>query len=213
MNISITLTDLQQLLPNTPTDTLERYQQALQQFGPQYGINSALRWCHCLAQLAHESAGFRATSENLNYSAKALRSVFGRYFPTDELANSYARQPERIANRVYANRMGNADEASGDGWLYRGRGLIQLTGKSNYQRLSTALQIDLINAPQQLANDAALAVQSAFWFWQHNNLNTLADADQLQAITRRINGGLHGLTQREALLQQAKQIYAAQLLG
>ncbi len=208
MNLTIQAGDLARLLPRTNPELLQRYADALQQHCGEFAVNTGLRWCHFIAQVAHESAGFTATRENLNYSAKALRALFGRYFPTDDQAALYERKPEQIANRVYANRMGNGDEQSGDGWNYRGRGLIQLTGKANYQTLSTALGVDVVRTPDLVASDATMAVRSALWFWQHNNLNALADADQLQAITRRINGGLNGLTERTEYLHRAKQIYA-----
>lgn len=161
-----------------------------------------------LAQCAHESATFKAVKENLNYSATALRKVFGKYFPTDELVAEYARQPEKIANRVYANRMGNGDEASGDGWKYRGRGLIQLTGKNNYTACGNALFINLIDGPEWLETPQG-AVQSALWFWNENNLNTYADAEDIRGMTKRINGGYHGLDDRIQKYNKAKSVLGA----
>ncbi len=130
MTTIITQQQLQELLPGNPY--LSYWTDALNKILPEYEINSSLRVAAFLAQCAHESGNFKFLTENLNYRWESLRKVFPRYFPTDELAQQYARQPEKIANRVYANRMGNGDEASGDGWRYRGRGLIQLTGKDNY---------------------------------------------------------------------------------
>jgi len=160
-------------------------------------INTPVRQAMFLSQLAHESGNFRFVVENLNYSADALRRVFGKYFPTEALANEYARQPERIANRVYADRMGNGPEASGDGWKYRGRGLIQLTGKNNYASFSMQADNNALVDPDLVAQPE-LAVDSAGWFWTTNRLNQLADTGDVKAVTRRINGGFNGLADREA---------------
>jgi putative chitinase len=160
-------------------------------------INTPVRQAMFLSQLAHESGNFRFVVENLNYSADALRRVFGKYFPTEALANEYARQPERIANRVYASRMGNGDEASGDGWKYRGRGLIQLTGKNNYASFSMQSDNNALVEPDLVAQPE-LAVDSAGWFWTTNRLNQLSDTGDVKAATRRINGGFNGLADREA---------------
>ncbi len=142
----------------------------------------------------------------MNYNAKALRAVFGNYFPTDELAEDYARKPEKIANRVYANRMKNGDEESGDGWKYRGRGLIQLTGKENYTKCGGALKIDLVNKPDLLAQDANAAVAAACWFWDSRKLNAYADQDDIRSVTKCINGGYNGLEDREQYLRRAKSV-------
>jgi putative chitinase len=160
-------------------------------------INTPVRQAMFLSQLAHESGNFKFVVENLNYSADALRRVFGKYFPTEELANQYARQPERIANRVYASRMGNGDEASGDGWKYRGRGLIQLTGKNNYASFSMQADNNALVEPD-LVTQPELAVDSAGWFWTTNRLNQLADTGDVRAVSRRVNGGFNGLADREA---------------
>lgn len=174
-------------------------------------VNTPLRIVHFLAQLAHESGWFKYKEENLNYSAKALRSVFGKYFPTDELANQYARKPEKIANRVYANRMSNGNEESGDGWRYRGRGLIQLTGKSNYTDFKTDKGIDVIAQPERLT-DPDVALEAAIWFWKKRGLNQFADEDDILTITKRINGGTNGLDHRKHCLNSFKQIMHAQLI-
>jgi len=157
---------------------------------------------HFLGQVSHESGGFKIFSENLNYSAAGLRKTFGKYFPTDALAASYARQPERIANRVYANRMGNADEASGDGWRYRGRGALQVTGQSNYLVFAASLGITNLN-PDDVATKYAF--ESAKWFFDKNNLWLLAktvDDASIKAVTKRVNGGTNGLEEREALTKK-----------
>jgi len=162
-----------------------------------YDINTPVRQAMFLSQIAHESGNFCHVSENLNYSVNGLRSVFGKYFPNDNLAAEYARKPEKIANRVYANRMGNAEESSGDGWKYRGRGLIQLTGKNNYTAFSLAADNNALLEPE-LVSEPELAVQSAGWFWDTNGLNALADTGSVKRVTRRINGGYNGLEDREA---------------
>jgi putative chitinase len=156
------------------------------------GITTPQRQAMFLSQLAHESGNFQFTSENLNYSADALRRVFGKYFPTDAEAQEYARQPERIANRVYANRMGNGDESSGDGWKYRGRGLIQLTGKDNYAAFSLEAKNNALQNPDLVA-EPEMAVESAGWFWATNRLNQIADTGDVKAVRRRVNGGFNGL--------------------
>lgn len=173
---------------------------------PRYGIDSPLRVCAFLAQCAHESSQFNTLSENLNYSAPALLAVFGKYF-NESSAYDYERNPERIANRVYANRMGNGDEESGDGWKYRGRGVIQLTGKNNYQRLSSAISIDLVENPYIVSEDERIALRSAIWFWDRNSLNTLADAMDFAQLTKRINGGYNGLEDRERYYHKALSYY------
>lgn len=157
-----------------------------------------------LAQCGHESAEYCAVIENLNYSSKALRAIFGKYFPTEELATQYHRQPEKIANRVYASRMGNGDEASGDGWKYRGRGLIQLTGKNNYTKCGEYLCYDLLSNPEYLETPMG-AVESALWFWTTNNLNTYADSEDIRGMTKRINGGYNGLDERLHYYEIAKE--------
>ena len=166
------------------------------------GISTPLRVAHFMAQLEHES-GLRPVAENLNYSAKRLREVFLKYFPTIEKANAYGNNPEKIANLVYANRMGNGPEQSGDGWKYRGRGFIQITGKNNYKALSEAMGIDYLNNPGWLLREAD-AMISAVWYWNSINGNKLADADNIKAITKAINGGYNGLEHRTALLKKWK---------
>jgi putative chitinase len=158
------------------------------------------RAAHFFAQTAHESGGFKAFSENLNYSAKGLRGIFGKYFPTDALARAYERQPMKIANRVYANRMGNGDEASGEGWLFRGRGSLQLTGKFNFKAFSDYIgRPDVMTNPDLVATE--LAFESALWFFDKNKLWGICDQGvndaTILALTKRINGGTHGLDDRK----------------
>lgn len=168
-----------------------------------HGIDTRLRIAHFLAQVAHESMLFKAVSENLNYSAGGLLKVFPKYFKTPDMANGYARKPERIANRVYANRMGNGDESSGDGFRYRGRGLVQLTGKNNYRAFSRWIGKDCVAEPDLVAD--RFAAHSAVFYWESNGLNALADTDNLKTITMRVNGGLNGYDDRRNLLMKAKR--------
>jgi len=160
-----------------------------------FEINTPERVAGFLAQIGHESGGFRFTSENLNYRADALTRVWPSRFPPG-VAESYAMQPEKIANRAYADRMGNGDEASGDGWKYRGRGLIQLTGADNYASFSMDADNEALSDPDSVA-EPELAALSAGWFWSKNGLNALADAKDIVGMTRRINGGTNGLDDRQ----------------
>lgn len=158
------------------------------------------RAAHFFAQTAHESGNFKAFSENLNYGASGLLSIFKKYFTTEALAKQYERQPEKIANRVYASRMGNGDEASGDGWKFRGRGALQLTGKSNYQSFSNYLKKpEIMTNPDLVATE--FAFESAIFFFDNNKLWSICDKgvtkDTILALTKRINGGTHGLADRE----------------
>lgn len=163
-----------------------------------FGINTPLRLAHFLAQCGHESAGFTATQENLNYGAKGLMSIFKKYFPTEAEALKYERKPEMIANKVYASRMSNGTEASGDGWRFRGRGYIQLTGRANYTAFGKAIGEDIPATPDLVATKYPLL--SAAWFWSTNGLNGLADKGasdaDVTAITKRVNGGTIGLADR-----------------
>lgn len=182
---------------------------------PTYEINTPNRIAAFLAQCGHESVGWKVFEENLNYSAERLMVIFKKYFPTKELANDYARQPQKIANRVYGGRLGNGPEESGDGWLYRGRGPIQLTGKDNYRAFSKYMfEENLIEDEEKILNnpdlvaatataDRKFALMSAIWFWNINKLNVEADAGNLETMTRKINGGLNGLEDRKKLYDQA----------
>jgi putative chitinase len=159
------------------------------------------RAAHFFAQCAHESGNFKAFSENLNYGAKGLRGIFGKYFPTDALARAYERQPAKIANRVYANRMGNGDEASGEGFAYKGRGPLQLTGKSNYRAFGKYIgrEQEILDNPDLVATE--LGFESALWFFDANKLWSICDQGINDAailqLTKRINGGTHGLDDRK----------------
>lgn len=159
------------------------------------------RAAHFFAQCAHESGNFKAFSENLNYGAKGLRGIFGKYFSTDALAKAYERQPMKIANRVYANRMGNGDEASGEGFLYKGRGPLQLTGKNNYRAFGRYIgrEQEVLDNPDLVATE--LGFESALWFFDANKLWSICDQGINDAailqLTKRINGGTHGLDDRK----------------
>jgi putative chitinase len=170
----------------------------LSQLLPDYDINTPQRIAAFVAQCAHESGNFMVLKENLNYRAATLRKIFPKYFPTDAIANDYATRLNKqmhIASRAYANRMGNGDEASLEGWKFCGRGLIQLTGKNNYQAFADSLEMNIDDVPEYLGTFEG-AAQSACWFWETNNLNKWADAGDIKELTRRINGGYIGLEDR-----------------
>lgn len=173
-----------------------------------YSINrNPRRFTHFMAQLAHESAHFTALEENLRYSGEALWRSWPHRFDSAEHAKTFEYDPERIANRVYSNRMGNGDEASGDGWRYRGRGFIQLTGKTNYTKIGSRLGVNLVETPDLLASDHLIAFRAAADFWDWRDLNKHADKDDLKKVTRIINGGYNGFNHRKDLLQHAKSIW------
>ncbi len=171
-----------------------------------FEIDTPPRMAAFTAQLAHESGQLQRWTENLNYRWERLRQVFPKYFTTDAEARAFDRKPERIANRVYAGRMGNGPEPSGDGWRYRGRGPIQLTGKDNYRACGSAIGVDLVGDPDLLATPGPGCLAAA-WFWARNGLNTLADAGDFVTITRRINGGLNGLADRREFWEHAKAVF------
>ena len=163
---------------------------------PRYDITTVERVAAFLAQCGHESADFTVLKENLNYSAEGLNKVFPKRFPTVAAAQPYNRNPEKIANKIYADRMGNGPEASGEGYKYRGRGAIQLTGKENYSKFAASLGMDL-TAAVTYCETLEGAIESACWFWTTNKLNALADATDIVALTKRINGGTIGLEDRK----------------
>jgi len=170
-----------------------------------FDISTPERQACFLGQCAHESGGFTALSENLNYSASSLCRVWPKRFPTLVDGQNCERNPQKIANRVYANRMGNGDEESGEGWAYRGRGLIQLTGKSNYEACGESLGVDLVSNPDLVATPEYAAL-SAGWFWDKNHLNKFADANDMEGLTKKINGGTHGIEDRVARTQLALDV-------
>lgn len=193
----ITLELLKQICPKTKESVLKKYVVALHETAEYYDMYvNKKRAAAFLAQIAHESGGFNFVKENLNYSAKGLMTTFKKYFPNEAIAKQYERKPEKIANRVYANRMSNGDEASGDGYKFCGRGLIQLTGRANYTKFSQDLGISLDETVAYLETPEG-AVSSAGWFWDQNNLNAYCDKDDFIGLTKRINGGTIGLEDRK----------------
>ena len=197
---------LAQVIPGNPY--LDHWFKALCEILPDYEISTPQRVAAFLAQTAHESGGYRAIKENLNYKAPTLRKIFPKYFPDDATANHYASLPnkqEAIANRVYGGRMGNGPEESGDGYRYCGRGLIQLTGKDNYTRYAQSLEISVEEASEHLTTFEG-CVQSAAWFWEANNLNQYADSGDILTMTKRINGGTLGLEDRQNHYKHAMQV-------
>ena len=192
--MELTEQQLQQIIPKNKY--VSYWYTALAQLLPQYEINTTERIAAFLAQCAHESGGFVFIKENLNYRWQSLRKTFPKYFPTDALAQQYEKQPEKIANRVYANRMGNGPEESGDGWRFCGRGLIQVTGRENYSWFAASLQISPEEASEYMETFEG-AAQSACWFWESNNLNQWADCGDIVTLTKRINGGTIGLEDRK----------------
>ncbi len=181
----------------------DEWEEAIADAVDRWDISTDQRAAMFLAQTLHESSGFTRLVENLNYSEYGLLNTFPKYF-TPQQANDCARDDQRIANRVYANRLGNGDEASGDGWKYRGRGLIQITGRRNYERCGDALEVDLLASPELLERSIQ-AAESAGWFWSTNGCNELADSGAFASITRRINGGLNGQAEREAWLIRVRR--------
>jgi putative chitinase len=185
---------LEALSTKIPANVLEQ----IPDIEAKFGLNSNIRLAHFLSQCAHESGNFKVFTENLNYSAKGLRSIFGKYFKDDASALAFERKPEKIANRVYSSRMGNGDEASGDGWKFRGRGYIQLTGKDNYTQFDKSVEDDILANPDLVATKYPL--MSAAFFFERNNLWKIcdggADKEDVIALTKRINGGTHGLEDR-----------------
>ena len=193
---NFTKEQLREMIPKNPY--VDQWFEAIYEILPEYEITTPQRVAAFLAQCAHESGGFVFLKENLNYKAASLRRVFPKYFPDDAIAAQYAGKGEMIANRVYANRMGNGDEHSGDGYKYCGRGLIQLTGKDNYTAFGKAINEDIVSNPDKVASNYALL--SAAWFFTKNGLHKIADTgatDQVVTqITKRVNGGTIGLADR-----------------
>lgn len=188
-------------------DVAVRWDTALNNAMAKYEINRPRRQAAFLATCSHESGGFKRLEENLNYSVSGLRQTFPKYFD-EAVAQLYARNPQKIANRAYAHRMGNGDEKSGDGWKYRGRGLIQLTGKANYR----AYNEHAVDDPAMLV-DPLFAADSAGWFWKQNGCNALADSENLVGLRRRVNGGSIGLQEFERLYHQMLAVIKADAIG
>lgn len=188
---------LQAVCPKTKKATLDSYLGPLNEVATYYDMfENRERAASFLAQIAHESGDLNAVKENLNYSADGLRKIFSKYFPTDSLAAMYARRPVQIANRVYANRMRNGNEESGDGYRFCGRGLIQITGRDNYTKFATALDMTIDDTVTYMETPAG-ACASAGWFWDTNSLNDYCDQGDFIGLTKRINGGTNGLADRQ----------------
>lgn len=201
----MTYEDIKNIYPLIKGDNIKMYQPFLNKWMSHYGITTPERQAHFIAQIMHESSFFRRTEENLNYSALGLLSTFPSRFTKKE-AFMYAGMPEQIANRAYANKGGNGDEHSGDGWKYRGRGLMQITLKDNYKELSADWGIDVLNHPD-LLKIPEWAVRSACWYWWKRGLNKIADTGSVKDVTRKINTGLLGLKEREDLFKKAILIF------
>jgi putative chitinase len=194
--------DISKLKGHVPDAVIAQIPEVMDKFQ----INTPLRLCHFLAQCGHESGNFKAVNENLNYGAKGLRGIFPKYFPTDALAAEYERKPEKIANKIYGGRMGNGPEATGEGYKYRGRGYIQLTGKDNYSAFDKVVTEDITANPDLVATKYPLL--SAAWFWNSRKLNEIADKGatdaEVTAITKKVNGGTIGLADR---IKHFKEFY------
>jgi putative chitinase len=191
-------------IPGARREVLEKYLNHILETFEKFDLSTIERQAAFLSQCAHESANFSQVVENLNYSKEALLRTWPKHFADINFATPYHRNPQMIANRAYRNRMGNGDEASGDGWKYRGRGFIQITGKNNYRVCGDALDIDLMASPE-LLETSKYAVLSAGWFWHVNHINDLADDENTLEVTRRINGGTNGLTDRISKYDTAKK--------
>jgi putative chitinase len=206
----ITIDQLRAAVPDAKADTAALYLDALNAALARYGIDTGARIAAFVAQIAHESGALRTTEENLNYSWQGLRKTWPSRFPSDAFAQQYDRQPRKIANYVYANRNGNGNEASGDGWTYHGRGLIQLTGKSNYAAFGTGVNDAKVMQNPGLVAEPAYAALSAAWFWNAKKLNPLADQgteDAFNTISRTINGGDNGKQDRLARWRLARTVF------
>lgn len=197
---------LRELCPQPESGTLETIALSLEKHAAEFALPRHLPRAHFIAQVAHESGGFRRFVENLNYSAIRIGEVWPRLAPR---AHELAHRPEALANAAYGGRLGNGDEASRDGWLYRGRGLIQITGRENYRTMGLALGLELTANPGQAA-EPEIAVRIALTYWRSRNGNDPADLDDVEAVTRLINGGTNGLAERRALTEKAKHIFVTQ---
>ena len=202
----VTFDQLNDFFEDTSESIVEKYVDPLNEMMEFYEINNKNRISMFLAQVGHESGGLTTIRENLNYSAERLKVIFPKYFRNVD-PSGYARNPQAIANRVYANRMGNGDEASGDGYRYCGRGLIQLTGKSNYMAFASDMEMPLEQATEWLSTEEG-AAWSAGWFWDSRELNDWADKGDILTVTKKINGGTIGLEDRKSHYEAALEIFS-----
>lgn len=201
----VTFDQLNDFFEDTDEDIIQNYVDPLNEVMAFYEINNPRRISMFLAQVGHESGGLRTIKENLNYSADRLKVIFPKYFRNVD-PTPYARNPQKIANRVYGGRMGNGDEASGDGFRYCGRGLIQLTGKSNYAAFAADMEMPLEEATEWLSTEEG-ATWSAGWFWDSRELNQWADKGDVVTVTKKINGGTIGLKDRQEHYEAALEIF------
>lgn len=203
--MQITIEQIKKIAPGAPDKAAGEFVDTFNKWSEKFGIITPLRAAYFISQCVHECAELKAFEENLNYSEKGLLRTFPKYF-NSTTARQYARKPEAIANHVYANRMGNGGELSGDGWRFKGRGAIGLTGRSNYLAYSTSgfCVGDLMAHPEWLAKSPG-CYKSAMWFWWRNGLNAIADTGDVNAVTRRVNGGYNGLESRKKYLARAKE--------
>lgn len=198
--MKITQEQLDIIAPNISLSSAE-----LNKLFTKYKVNTANRIAGFLSQCACTSVDFTSREVNLNYSLNGLKRVFRDIFPTDKSAKPYSRNPERIANRIYANRYGNADEASGDGWKYRGRGYLLLTGKTNYIEFAKQIGLDLDSTIDYCETNKG-AVESALYVWKRDNFNELCDDDNIAAITKAIDGDVFGIDNKKAHYEKAKEV-------
>ena len=201
----ITAEQLKEIFPNGKDEIINAIANNIDLLAEDYEINTPLRLAHFLAQVGHESGGLKLIKENLNYSSDGLNKIFPKYFArAGRDANAYARKPEMIANVVYANRIGNGPEESGDGWKFCGRGLIQLTGKNNYSSFAEDCDMTLDEVVAYLETPAG-ALESAAWFWWSNEINEIADTDDIVRVTKKVNGGTIGIEDRKEHLEEIKE--------
>jgi putative chitinase len=203
--MKVTLDQLWNFFEDTDDFVLEKFVDPINKVIEEFEINTPQRISMFLAQIGHESGGLTKLHENLNYKAARLSQIFPKYF-RDVDPDDYANNPEKIANRVYCNRMGNGNEASGDGYRFRGRGAVQLTGRSNYTSCGEDLEVDLIANPDYLETPEG-AIRSAAWFWDQHDLNDWADKGDVVTVTKKINGGTIGLDERKELYNEALTIF------
>lgn len=203
--MKVTLDQLYNFYEDTDDTVLIKFVDPINKVIEEFEINTPQRLSMFLAQIGHESAGLTRLHENLNYKAARLTQIFPKYFRNVD-PNDYANDPEAIANRVYCSRMGNGDEESGDGYRFRGRGAIQLTGRSNYTACGEDLEVDLVNNPDYLETPEG-AIRSAAWFWDQHDLNNWADKGDIATVSKKINGGTIGLEERKELYEEALTIF------
>lgn len=207
--MKLTTTQVRQIMPKAPYERASQFAMYFTQWSDRFGIDTPARAAAFLAQVAHECSELNTLTENLNYSAEGLLKVFPKYF-TRSNVGLYARNPQKIGNRVYANRMGNGSEGSGDGYRYRGRGCIMITGRQNYKAYADSQYCngDLMGHPEWLAQMPG-ALKSAMWYWQKRGLNKYADKGDFEGLTKAINGGYNGLTDRKKYYERARKEFGA----